>query len=98
VFRCRSCPWDLFVVQVAGEARQARPQSRPRYFWAHSETNVRLCYPDLNPLGRGRPESFARLALTRAPLVATLGLELGIIGEKPQALEGVGAMLMRTSF
>jgi hypothetical protein len=48
--------------------------------------------PHLNPLGRGGPESFARLALTRVPLVAALGLELGILGEKPQALEGAGAV------
>jgi hypothetical protein len=67
-----SCPWDLFVVQVAGEARQARPQSRPRYFWAHSETKVRLCCPHLNPLGRGGRESFARLALTRVPSLLRL--------------------------
>jgi hypothetical protein len=39
--------------------------------------------------GEGR-DSFARLALTRVPLVAPLGLELGILGEKPQALEGSG--------
>jgi hypothetical protein len=47
--------------------------------------------PHLNPLGRGGPESFARLArlaLTRVPLVAPLGLERAILGEKPQALEG----------
>jgi hypothetical protein len=50
---CLSCPWDLFFVQVAGIVRQARPQSRPRYFWAHSETKVRLCCPHLDPLGRG---------------------------------------------
>jgi hypothetical protein len=43
---------------------------------------------------RGRLESFARLALIRVPLVATLGLELGILGEKPPALEGVGATRM----
>jgi hypothetical protein len=79
--------WDLFFVQVAGFARQARPQSRPRYFWAHSKTKVRLCCPHLIPLGRGGPESFARLALTRVPLVAPLDLELGILGEKPQAVE-----------
>jgi hypothetical protein len=74
-------------VHVAGFARQARPQSLPRYFWTNSETKVRPCCPDLDPLGRGGPESFA---LTRAPLVAPLGLELGILGEKPQALEGAG--------
>jgi hypothetical protein len=79
-------------VQVAGFARQARPQSRPRYFWAHSETQVRPGCPHLNPLGRGGPESFARLVLTRVPLVATLGLELDILSEKPQALEGAGAV------
>jgi hypothetical protein len=33
-------------------------------------------------------ETFARLALTRASLVAALGLELRILGEQPQALEG----------
>jgi hypothetical protein len=78
-------------VQVAGFARQARPQSRPRYFWTRSEAKVRLCCPHLLPLSRGGPESFARLALTRVPLVAPLGLERGILGEKPQALEGAGA-------
>jgi hypothetical protein len=83
-----SCAWDLFFVRVAGFARQARPLSRPRYFWAHSETEVPPCCPHLDPLGRGGPESFPRLALTRVPLVAPLGLELGILGEKPQALEG----------
>jgi hypothetical protein len=82
-----SCPLDLFSVQVAGFARQARPQSRPRYLWVHSETKVRLCCPHLNPLGRGGPESFARLVLTRVPLVATLGLVLGILGETPQTRE-----------
>jgi hypothetical protein len=87
---CPSCPWDLFSVQVAGFARQAPPQSRPRYFWAHSETKVRPYCPHLKPLGRGGPESFARLTLTRTPLVATLGLELRILGGKPQALEGSG--------
>jgi hypothetical protein len=39
-------------------------------------------------------ESFARLALTRAPLVGPLSLELGILGEKSQALEGAGAIRM----
>jgi hypothetical protein len=85
-------------VQMTGFARQTRPQSRPRYFWTHSEAKVRLCCPHLNPLSRGGPESFARLALTRVRLVATLGLELGILGEKPQALDGVWAILMRASF
>jgi hypothetical protein len=37
-----------------------------------------------------RSQSLARLALTRVPLVATLGIELGILGEKPQALEWMG--------
>jgi hypothetical protein len=83
-----STRWDLFFVQVAGFARQARPQSRPRHFWVHSETKVRPCCPHLNPLGSGGSESFARFALTRVPLVAPLGLELGILGEKPQPLEG----------
>jgi hypothetical protein len=73
---------------MAGFARQAPSQSRPPYFWTHSETNVRPCCPHLDPLGRGGPESFARPALTRVPLVATLGLGPGILGEKPQALEG----------
>jgi hypothetical protein len=91
---CPSCPWDLSFVQVAGFPRQARSQSRPRYFWEHSETKVRPSCPHLNPLGRGGPESFARLALTRVPLVAPLGLELGILGEKPQALEWPGAIRM----
>jgi hypothetical protein len=85
-----SCPWDLSFPQVATFARQARPQSRPRCFSAHSETKVRPCCPHFNPFGRGGPESFARLFLTRVPLVAMLGLELGILGEKPQALEGAG--------
>jgi hypothetical protein len=71
-------------VQATAFARQAPP----RHFWAHSETQVQTCYPLLNPLGRGGPESFARLALTRVPLVVPLGLELGILGQKPQALEG----------
>jgi hypothetical protein len=90
--RCvRLLPAGLgFVVHVAGFARQARPQSRPRYFWAQSETQVRPCCPHLNRLGRGGPESFARLAMTRVPLVATLGLELNILGEKLQALERRG--------
>jgi hypothetical protein len=39
-----------------------------------------------------------RLALARVPLVATLGLELGILAEKPQALEVAGAISMRMSF
>jgi hypothetical protein len=77
-------------MQVAGFARQARPQNRPRYLWTHSETKVRLCCPHFTPLGRGGHESFARLALTRVPLVATRGLELGILSEKHQALEGAG--------
>jgi hypothetical protein len=55
LFRCPSRAWHLFFVQVAGFARQARPQSRPRYFWTHSEANVHLCCPHLNPLGRGDP-------------------------------------------
>jgi hypothetical protein len=76
---------------------QARPQSRPRYLCAYSETKARRCCPHLNPLGRGGPESFARLALTRVPLVAALGLELGILGEKPQALERAGAISKRIS-
>jgi hypothetical protein len=46
--------------------------------------------PHFNPPGRWGSESFARLALTRVPLVAPLGLEPGILGEKPQALEGPG--------
>jgi hypothetical protein len=92
---CPSCPWDLFSVQVAVFARQAPPQSRPHYFCADSETKVRPCCPHLNPLGRGGPESFARLALTRVPLVAPLGLELGILGEKPPALEAAGAIQIR---
>jgi hypothetical protein len=46
------------------------------------------------PLGRGGRES---LALTRVPLVAPLGLELGILGEEPQDLEWVGGMRMRIS-
>jgi hypothetical protein len=87
----------VFLGEVAGEARQAPPQSRPRYFCAHSETDVRPCCPHLNPLGRERPESFARLALTRVPLVAALGLELGILGEKPHALEGAGTIRMPIS-
>jgi hypothetical protein len=86
-----SCAWDLLFVQVAGSARPAPPQSRPRYLCADSEAKVRPCCPYLNPRGRG-PESFARLALTRVPLVAALGLELGILDEKPQALEGAGAV------
>jgi hypothetical protein len=97
VERGTRCLWALFCVQVAGFARQARPQSRPRYFCAHSKTKVRLCCPHLNSLGRGGPESFARLAPTRVPLVATLGLELGILGEKTQDLEGAGAIRMRIS-
>jgi hypothetical protein len=80
---CRSCPWDLFLVQVAGFARQAP------LLLGHSETEVRLCCPHLNPRW-----PFARLALTRVPLVAPLGLELGILGEKPQALEGAGTIRM----
>jgi hypothetical protein len=83
-------PVGLVFLQVDGFARQARP----RYLWAHSETKVRLCCPHLNPLGRGGPESFARLALTRVRLVAALGLELGILGEKPRALEGAGTIRM----
>jgi hypothetical protein len=63
-------------------------QRPPRYFCAHSVTMIRLTCPHLNPLGRGGSESFARLALIPVPLVAALGLELGIRGEKPQALEG----------
>jgi hypothetical protein len=94
---CPSCLWDLFSVQVAVFARHAPPQSRPRYFWAHAGTKVRPCCPHLHPLGRGRPESFARLALTRVPLVPPLGLELGILGEKPQALEGAGTIPMTIS-
>jgi hypothetical protein len=85
---CHSCTWDLLFMQVAGFARQAPPQGRPRYFWANSETKVRLCCHHLNSLGRRRPDSFAPLALTRVPLFAQLGLELSILGEKPQALEG----------
>jgi hypothetical protein len=81
-------------VQVVGFARQGRPSLRPCYFCAHSQTQVRVCCPHLNPLGGGGPESFARLALTRIPLVAPLGLELDILGEKPQALEGAGTIQM----
>jgi hypothetical protein len=56
----------LFV-QVAGFARQARPQSRPRYFWTHSEAKVRLCCPHLNPLNKGDPShSLAALAEPRS--------------------------------
>jgi hypothetical protein len=91
---CPSCLWHLSCVQVAVFTRQAPPQSRPRYFWTHSKTKVRPCCPHLDPLGRGGPESFARLALTRVPLVAALGLELDILGEKPQALEVAGATRM----
>jgi hypothetical protein len=35
-----------------------------------------------------------RRILTRVPLVAALGLELDILGEKPQALEGAGTIRM----
>jgi hypothetical protein len=91
---CPSCPWNLFFVQVAGFARQPPPQSRPRYFSAHSETEVRRCCPHLNPLGRGGLESFACRAVTRVPLVAPLGLERGVLGEKPQALEWSGTIRM----
>jgi hypothetical protein len=82
----------LVLVQVAGFTGQAPPQSRPRYFWAHSETQLRLCRPELDPRGTGGLESFARLALTRVPLIATLCLELDILGEKPQALDAAGAV------
>jgi hypothetical protein len=40
--------------------------------------------PFLNPLGGGRIESFA---LTRIPVVATLGLEMDVLGEKSQDLK-----------
>jgi hypothetical protein len=55
VTRCQwsSKTWDLFFMHVVGGAHQAPPQSRRRYCWAHSETQVRLCCPHLNPLGRG---------------------------------------------
>jgi hypothetical protein len=85
-------PVGLVFCADGGQSRQARPQSRPRYFWTHSETKGGLPCPHLNPLGRSRPESFTRLALSPVPLVATRGLELGILGEKPQALEGAGAV------
>jgi hypothetical protein len=49
---CSSGPWALFVVQVVG---CAPPQSRPRYFWTHSETQVGLCCPHLSLRGRGDP-------------------------------------------
>jgi hypothetical protein len=68
-YSCPLCLWELFFVQVAGFARQAPPQSRPRYLWAPSETKVGLCCPHLNPLSRGGSESFARLA-RRASLVS----------------------------
>jgi hypothetical protein len=84
----------VFLVPVSLVFMCRRPQSRPRYFWAHSETQVRLCCPHLDPLGRGGLELFTRLALTLVPLVAPLGLELGILGEKPQALEGARAIRM----
>jgi hypothetical protein len=57
-------PWHLVFVQAVGFTRQVRSQSRPRYFWTQSETEVRPCCPHLNPRGTGGPESFARLALT----------------------------------
>jgi hypothetical protein len=50
LLRCASCAWDVFFVEVAGFARQARPQSRPRDFWTHSDAKVRLRCPLLNPL------------------------------------------------
>jgi hypothetical protein len=39
-------PVGLVFVQVAGFTRQARPESRPRYFSAVSEIKVRLCCPN----------------------------------------------------
>jgi hypothetical protein len=57
VSRClwSSGPWALFVVQVVGCAHHAPPQSRPRSFWTHSETQVRLCCHHLSLRGRGDP-------------------------------------------
>jgi hypothetical protein len=51
-------------------------------------------YPFLSLLGRGWAELFAhfaqlRLALTRLRVVATLGLEMDVLGEKLQALKGI---------
>jgi hypothetical protein len=69
-------PVGLVFRAGGGFARQARPQSRSRYFWAHTETNVRPCCPYPNPLSRGGPNSCAGLTLTRTPLVASLGREL----------------------
>jgi hypothetical protein len=67
---------------------------------AHSHAVVRLCYPLLNPLSRWDVRVYARSARRASPrlasppslrlgvpLVATLGLEMGILGEKPQDLE-----------
>jgi hypothetical protein len=87
------------VFCAGGRLRPPSAAAEPAaLFQAQSETKVRPCCPHLNPLGRGGPESFARLVLTRVPLVATLGLELSILGDKPQALEGVGAMAVPPSF
>jgi hypothetical protein len=58
---CLSCLCDSFLCRW-----RTKPQGRPRYFWAHSETQVRPCCPHLDPL-----ESFARLALARVRLVCS---------------------------
>jgi hypothetical protein len=56
------------VLCAGGGRRPPSAAAEPAaLFLAHSETEVRLCCPHLNPLGRGGPESFARLALTRVP-------------------------------
>jgi hypothetical protein len=68
---------------------RAKPQSRPRYSCAHSETKVRPCFPISTRQGVIRsPRSDS------GPLVTARGLELssGILGEKPQALEGLGRL------
>jgi hypothetical protein len=50
-------PSGPVFVHVPGFAREARPQSRPRSFWA--QPLVRLWCSNINPLGGARPEPLA---------------------------------------
>jgi hypothetical protein len=51
----------------------------------HSDAEVRLCCPLLDPLSRGETE--AERATNRLPLGGTIGFEMGILAEKAQDLE-----------
>jgi hypothetical protein len=84
--RMKNC-WEMNEAGSGGSFFVGTFEMRLNRLWGADPDpyQIRLCYSFLNPRRRGRVR--AERAMTRLTFGAPLGLEMGLLGAKPQDLE-----------